>query len=112
VNLTGRPPYQKGAKTKKNNAPTKAQRERWSRIIKLGCIVEGCPHKPSIHHALTGAGGRKNHDKVLPLCYDHHQGDKGIHTLSRRVWEPIYGSEESLLARVDELLRNQSKLRE
>lgn len=86
-------------------APTKKQRERWWRIAELGCIVRGCGYaQVSIHHALTGGGGRKDHDKVLPLCYNHHQGYKGIHTLSRRVWEEQFGTERELLEKVSERL--------
>lgn len=85
-------------------APTRMEIARWSRIAALGCIVSGCRHSACIHHALTGMGGRKNHLKVLPLCYDHHQGKEGIHTLSRRVWEKKFGTEEYLLEKVEKLL--------
>ena len=38
--------------------------------------------------------------KVIGLCHPHHRGKQGIHTLSRRMWEPIYGSEAEHLDRV------------
>lgn len=84
-----------------SNKPTDADREYWSRVAELGCIIKGCGRPPSIHHAGTGAGGRKDHRKVLPLCHYHHQGVQGIHTLSRRVWEEMYGSEEALLVELE-----------
>lgn len=87
-----------------SKAPTAAQRSAWSYIVELGCIVQGCDNPPAIHHCHTGAGGRKNHDKVIPLCHYHHQGERGIHTLGRRVWARHYGTEEQLMRRVDELL--------
>lgn len=80
-----------------SNKPTVADRKYWHQIKEFGCIIKGCDNPPHIHHALTGAGGRKNHRKVLPLCHYHHQGDEGLHTLSRRVWEEKYGTEEELL---------------
>lgn len=63
-------------------APTKSQRARWERIRELGCSV--CLMPAAIHHCETGGGGRKDHDKVAALCYIHHQGERGIHTLGRK----------------------------
>lgn len=83
--------------------PTKAQRERWVKLAERGCIICGYP-EAQIHHALTGAGGRKDHDKVLPLCYSHHQGTQGIHTLGRKAWAKLYGTEQELLDRLESLL--------
>ncbi len=83
-------------------APTKAQKARWSKIADLGCII--CSAPPCIHHALTGMGGRKDHDKVLPLCYNHHQGEQGIHSMGRKAWTRIYGSEQELLDKLELLL--------
>jgi hypothetical protein len=80
---------------KKSNNPSKSQRERWSKLADLGCIICGSP--PSIHHCETGMGRRKDHDRVLPLCYEHHQGSMGIHTLGRKKWESIYGTEQELM---------------
>lgn len=84
--------------------PTKGQRERWSRIVELGCAVEGCPNPPAIHHCGTGMGGRKDHDRVLGLCHLHHQGKLGVHTMSRRVWQARFGTEDDLMARQAEAL--------
>lgn len=86
----------------KANNPTVAQRERWLRIAELGCII--CGGVPAIHHCETGMGRRKNHDRVLGLCFDHHQGHQGVHTLGRRKWESIYGTEQELMAKVSIVL--------
>ncbi|OWK42174.1 hypothetical protein FRUB_04252 [Fimbriiglobus ruber] len=69
-------------------------------------MANGCEAKnPEIHHTGTGAGGRKDHAKVIGLCHTHHRGEQGIHTLSRKVWEPIFGTEEQHLQRVALSLR-------
>lgn len=82
------------------NAPTKAQRQRWELIRALGCIV--CrAWAAEIHHCGTGAGGRKDHDKVIPLCVPHHRGVFGIHTIGRKRWRENYGSEEELMKQVE-----------
>lgn len=85
-------------------APTKAQRARWAKILEFGCIIIFCKRKPSIHHCGTSMGCKKDHDKVLPLCYFHHQGKQGLHTLGRRAWERIFGTEEELMEKLKKML--------
>jgi len=81
---------------------TKSQMQRASRVADLGCLI--CGDEAMIHHALTGAGGRRNHDLILPLCHRHHQGNEGIHTLGRKAWERRFGTERELLERVKQEL--------
>ncbi len=81
---------------------TKVQRERWERLRALGCII--CGAQAQIHHCGTGMGGRKNHDLVIPLCVNHHVGKQGIHTIGRKTWRDIYGTEEELMAKVAKML--------
>lgn len=55
--------------------PTKADRERFDRIGKMGCLV--CGARATIHH-VTGFADRigrfsRRHDRVVPLCPKHHQ---------------------------------------
>ena len=75
-------------------------------VAQMSCVI--CDSSPvAVHHALTGGGGRKDHMKVLPLCYNHHQGKDGIHTIGRKVWRDRFGSEIELLEKVDLwLIRN------
>lgn len=82
--------------------PTKAEKSHMESVRALGCII--CGGVAAVHHALTGMGGRKNHMKVLPLCWTHHQGPDGIHTLSRKVWQALYGTELELLTKTEGLL--------
>ena len=86
------------------NQPTKAQRARWEQIRALGCIV--CQAwAAEIHHCFTGGGGRKDHDKVIPLCNRHHVGDlHGIHKIGRKTWQQAYSTEQELLDKVEAML--------
>lgn len=111
MNLTGQLPYQKtNPKNKKSNRANAEERAYWDRVSKIGCIVKNheCRGRITIHHTGTGAGGRKDHKKVLPLCLNHHIGDRGINSLngkiSRREWEGTYGTEVELLDKLKELL--------
>ena len=103
ANLLGLPVYQKNHKRKpRNSPPTKAERERWERVRALGCSV--CQAKnPEIHHCCTGAGGRKDHAKVIGLCRKHHTGSEGIHFIGRRTWQERFGAEQQHLERVAHL---------
>ena len=56
----------------------------------------------SAHHLLSG-GRRISHLHTIPLCYDHHQGERGIHTRKRWVRD-TYGTDNELLALTNELL--------
>ena len=85
-------------------APTKAQRAHWDKVASMGCMV--CGAMPEIHHAMTGMGGRKNHDLVLPLCYLHHRGAQGIHFMGRKAWQKIYGTEQELLDKLGRLMQD------
>lgn len=82
--------------------------KRSERVRELGCVVcrnLGWGETPAaVHHALTGRGGRKDETKLLPLCFTHHQGSMGIHTLSRRTWQERYGTETELLKQIAEEL--------
>ena len=92
--------------------PTAEQKRRWQAVRELGCIVElenefrRCCSPAEIHHIHTGSGGRRDHDFVIPLCHFHHSpyGEIGIHRIGRRKWQEIYGTEEELFEKVNELL--------
>ena len=82
----------------KAKPPTKAQRKRWEALRAHGCMVCGA-WAAEIHHLFTGGGGRKDHDKVAPLCNRHHNGDEhkeGLHQISRRVFAKRFMSEQEM----------------
>jgi hypothetical protein len=104
MNLTGQTVYQKTERS--DRPPNAAEKRYWNRVLKLGCIIKpvGCKGRTTLHHTGTGAGGRKNHMLVLPLCWEHHLGDDGINSLtgkiSRREWEEKHGTETVLLEKL------------
>lgn len=85
--------------------PTKQQLAIWDEMREIGCIL--CGASPHIHHIETGMGRRKNHDRCIPLCHNHHQGKEGIHTLGRKAWQAIYGTEQELHEKVMQLINGQ-----
>lgn len=76
-----------------------------SRVASIGCIL--CRHlhlgetPAQLHHPREGQGGaeRASDWLVIPLCYEHHQGQSGFHGLGTRAFEARYKlSEMDLLA--------------
>jgi len=85
--------------------PTAEQKRRWNKISALGCLICGGP--ATIHHLYTGAGGRKNHDRVAPLCWEHHVGRNGIdgrQAYSKKTWQAEFMTEAEMEARTNALL--------
>ena len=96
--------------------PTAAQKRRRSAILELGCIVgiifgqHHCKGRPTWHHCGTGAGGRKNHDYTICLCWEHHQGDDGIdgQRISKRAWQEKWATETILFDKTEQLLKGET----
>jgi hypothetical protein len=87
-------------------APTAEQKRRWNKIAQLPCLVCGA-WPVTLHHLYTGGGGRKNHDKIAPLCYFHHIGAEGIdgrQKYSKKTWQQKYMTEAEMEAMVHVLL--------
>ena len=72
------------------------------------CLVCGRPH-PHLHEVFFGRNRQRSIcDKmVLPLCYEHHEGDSGPHMdrttdlfykkLAQEKWEATYGSRSEFI---------------
>jgi Recombination enhancement, RecA-dependent nuclease len=107
VNLTGRPVAPKGQNRKsrgKARPASAAERRHWARVRAIGCIIGNllCQGRTTIHHCGTRRGGRKDHMKVIPLCWEHHLGGTGIDgkRMSFAEWQEKFGTEEEHLATV------------
>ena len=67
------------------------------------CICCGHP-PPSAAHHVNGDGKQRNDMRVLPLCWECHQGQNGYHN-AKAEWVERHGPDYSLLARVADLLK-------
>ena len=65
---------------RKSEAMTKFEKFHADRIAKIGCLICGMP--ACIHHLLHCLWARikRDHDAIVPLCWEHHQGNQGVHT--------------------------------
>lgn len=82
-----------------NGNPTAAQKRFHEWCRENGCI-ECFDKNPSIHHIKGSKMKLKGCVKpgewfVIPLCYKHHQGPRGIHA-SKKAFEYLYGTEKEL----------------
>lgn len=76
---------------------TKAEAAHKIRLSLLGCAlcrkVHG-PHEPGpveLHHLRTGGWGKDDYMTLIPLCYEHHRGNAGIHGMGTKAFERNYG---------------------
>ena len=103
-NLAGLPPLgQKQPKPEKD--PTYL-----ARVHDLPCCICEAFGEPqatptAAHHVIMGRfSQRKTPDRMaIPLCYDHHQGGKGIHT-HPAWWAETYGPDVDYVLPTQDLL--------
>lgn len=70
-----------------------------AKVADLGCIAceyKGYPGTPAqVHHVKLEVGwGRSSHFATIPLCFYHHVGQGGIHTIGRRQFAHEHGYTE------------------
>ncbi len=101
----------------KGRTPSAAEKRHMAEVAELGCIVcrntFGIYSEAAIHH-IDGKTKPGAHSRVLPLCARHHQvsSDSGEYTTrhapgrnaGKAMFEAAYGSEDDLLAQVNDLL--------
>lgn len=89
---------------------TKQEKVWMDKVASLGCYV--CERPAALHHIRpkgTGIGRRTSHFHVIPLCYDHHQGQFSIH-MAKKQFEAKYGTEQEILENVKKRVDEQDKL--
>lgn len=79
------------------------------RVAALGCCVcrrLGFSSTPAeVHHIREGQGRQRASDfETIPLCFTHHRGEDGIHTIGTKAWHRRFWSERELLSDVLEEL--------
>ena len=79
---------------------TAAERQHKAALVALGCLaclrVHG-PHQPGdveLHHLRTGGWGKGDYLTLIPLCFEHHRGNAGIHGLGTKAFDAHYGDAE------------------
>lgn len=98
----GLPPV--SAKKRAHNAAEKAAgaQDHMARVKALPCICCG-HHPPSYAHHVTGDGKRRSDFRVIPLCFECHQGPRGYHA-AKASWVSKHGPDYGLLDAVAKML--------
>ncbi len=88
---------------------SKAEQAHKSALVDLGCIL--CNRlglgatPPELHHLRTGGWGKGDYKTLMPLCFHHHRGIMGIHTLGTKAFERQFGvTQRELLAQSLEMI--------
>lgn len=69
------------------------------------CICGACPPSDPHHKKeFTGIALKSSDYDAMPLCYEHHIGNTGIHGLGRKEFERRYGLQSKLVERTRRLL--------
>lgn len=81
---------------------TKAEKLYKSILADLGCMacryLYGIEDGPvELHHLRTGGWGKGDYKTLIPLCYEHHRGSVGIHTLGTKEWARSMGVDQDFL---------------
>lgn len=87
------------------NKSSASDKRYFAKVASLGCII--CQRPAEIHHVRSGNGmGQRDHKRVIPLCHEHHRtGGHGVaFHAGKKTWQDIFGTEDDLLEKVDELL--------
>lgn len=85
---------------------TAAEKRHLDAVASLPCVV--CGARPvSIHH-VRRYGETRKHSKVVPLCYTHHQGTAGIHTLGKREFERLFMTQDAMLKETQRRLQGET----
>lgn len=72
-------------------------------VASLGCAV--CwrlygPHDPvpvELHHLRADGWGKGGYKTLIPLCYEHHRGNTGVHGLGTKGFAKHYGFDQQEL---------------
>ena len=98
MNLSNRPPLGlKQPRPKKDKA-------HLARVATLRCCIceaFGGPQisRTYVHHCIHDrySQAKASDRETIPLCYDHHQGKRGIHT-DKSSWRQEYGADHEYIA--------------
>lgn len=91
---------------KKKRQKTPEEKDHLAWVASQPCSIPGCPNRSNVHH-IREHGEPRDHFKTIPLCWDHHQGDGGLHGLGKYVFRERYGHELDML---EELMKRKNQI--
>ena len=76
---------------------TKDEKAHKQRLAEIGCMVcrrRHGNHEPGpvqLHHLRAGGWGKGDYTTLIPLCWEHHMGDTGVHGMGTKAFERYHG---------------------
>jgi hypothetical protein len=70
--------------------------EHKAALVGLGCMVcrrlfNITDSQVELHHRREGGWGKGDYTTLIPLCYEHHRGDSGVHGMGTKGFAKHYG---------------------
>ena len=93
---------------------TKKEKDWLNKTSMFGCVIcrwfynDQDPLPATIHHIRDHTGMGRKDSEIIPLCYEHHQGFDGFHTLGKKTWESKYDTQRNLHQRFLKEINNDS----
>ncbi len=89
---------------------TKAEKSHKQALTEIGCIIcrkeYGITDSPvQLHHLRSGGWGKGDYTTLIPLCWEHHLGDTGIHGMGTKAFERRYGTQSDMLILANQLIK-------
>ena len=83
------------------------RKKRFNALSRYGCCVCRRP-TPEVHHLIghnyKGMAMKANDEYTIPLCWEHHRSENGIHGMGRSKFEEVYGTQEYHLEQVNKFV--------
>lgn len=76
---------------------TSVERKHKQRLVTLGCMAcrriygQHTPGEVQLHHLRTGGWGKGDFTTLIPLCWEHHMGDTGVHGMGTKAFARFHG---------------------
>jgi hypothetical protein len=83
---------------------TNDEKQHKAKLADMACVI--CERiygqhpggNVTLHHLRSGGWGKGDYKTLVPLCFNHHQGAEGIHTMGTKAWERHFDvSQQDLL---------------
>ena len=56
------------------------------------CLICGSTYGIVVHHIENRGMGYRDHSKLATLCFNHHVGAEGVHTLGKQTFNRTFGN--------------------
>jgi hypothetical protein len=76
---------------------TNDEKRHKAKLADMACIIceriygQHAGGGVELHHLRAGGWGKGDYKTLIPLCFNHHRGAEGIHTMGTKAWARHFG---------------------